>query len=152
MRNINTAQRRIYTLGYEGRDANAVFGILQTASIRTLLDVRLRPQSRRPGLSKSRLAEKCAELGITYVHDRDLGTPREMMDRVKSGDGYDEQIHEEYRRYLLSTQAEPLKSAGELALSSSTCLLCYELDAENCHRSIVAEELARQTGLTVHHL
>ena len=152
MSNTSTPQRGIYTLGYEGRDAKAVFGILQSAGIRTLLDVRLRPQSRRPGLSKSRLAQKCDELGITYVHDRDLGTPREMMDRVKSGDGYDEEIHEEYRRYLLSTQAAALKSAAGLALSSSICLLCYEADAGDCHRSIVAEELARQTGLTVHHL
>ena len=101
--------------------------------------------SQRAGLRKN--ATSSASLTFTTV----TSEPREM-DRVKSGDGYDEEIHEEYRRYLLSTQAAALKSAAGLALSSSICLLCYEADAGDCHRSIVAEELARQTGLTVHHL
>lgn len=149
---MKTDHKDIYTLGYEGRDADSVFATLKLAGVMTLLDVRLRPQSRKPGLSKSRLKARCAEDGITYVHDRDLGTPSDMMQRVKSGDGYNEEIHEEYRQYLLSRKTESLESARKLVLSSPTCLMCFEAEAENCHRRVVAEELARLTGLTVHHL
>lgn len=141
----------IYTLGYEGRAAADVLARLTDEKIRILLDVRYRPQSRKPGLSRSKLSEACSCLGIIYVHDRDLGTPPEMMTHVRAGGGYDEKLYEEYLSYLLS-KADALVSAIEHVTTAPTCLLCYEADAAQCHRRVVAEELARRTGLAVKHL
>ncbi|MCH8344301.1 MAG: DUF488 domain-containing protein [Planctomycetes bacterium] len=148
---VSHVHKVLFTLGYEGQTADEVFHRLEVAGVRILMDVRYRPQSRKSGLSKSNLAQTCAERGMIYVHDRDLGTPPEMMDHVKAGGGYDPDIYAEYQIYL-SSKEESLRSASERVRSMPTCLLCYEADANNCHRKIVAEELARRTGLTVEHL
>ena len=80
---VRHLQKVLFTLGYEGQTADEVFHRLEAAGVRILMDVRYRPQSRKSGLSKSNLAQTCAERGMIYVHDRDLGTPPEMMDHVK---------------------------------------------------------------------
>lgn len=147
----SSAPLLLYTVGYEGRSAKELLSRLKDAGVNTLLDVRYRPQSRKPGLSKTALARICAEYGIRYLHDRQLGTPPHLMERVRATSGYDDAVHEEYRGYLAG-KVEALKAAAEQSVTAPTCLLCYEADPNDCHRKIVAEELAARTGLTVQHL
>ena len=42
----------LYSIGYEKARLGDVVGALQAAGVKTLIDVRDRPQSRRPGLRK----------------------------------------------------------------------------------------------------
>ena len=141
----------LFTIGYEGRSASDVLARLKAADVRVLIDVRYRPNSRKPGLAKTGLARACEELGITYVHDRDLGTPPEMLDHVLSGAHYDDRTFAEYRRFL-STKEPSLEAASARVQEGPACLLCFEADASNCHRAVVAEVLAQRTGATVCHL
>jgi uncharacterized protein (DUF488 family) len=69
---------RLYTIGYERLLPEQLLAELQAAGVRRLIDVRFRPQSRRPGMSKTRLGERLAEHGIAYEHRRSLGTPADM--------------------------------------------------------------------------
>ena len=46
--------------------------------MRRLIDVRYRPQSRRAGMSKTRLGELLGDHGIAYEHRRALGTPPDI--------------------------------------------------------------------------
>lgn len=135
----------IYTVGYEGRTPDDVLSLLNSNNIEILLDVRIRPQSRKPGFSKRRLSELCEHSRISYKHMKELGTPREMMDRIKAGNGYDSDIFDEYKRYML-TQEESLESLALIATQNLTCLLCYELDANVCHRIIIAKEISKRLG------
>jgi hypothetical protein len=48
-------------------------------------------------------------------------------------------------------QAE-LAQAVSLAAGQRACLLCFERDHVNCHRSILAGLIAARTGLKVRHL
>ena len=48
------------------------------AGVERVIDVRYRPQSRRPGMSKTRLGDLLAEHGIAYEHRRALGTPPDI--------------------------------------------------------------------------
>lgn len=142
----------LYTIGYEGRSPEAFMDALRAAGVRTLLDARIRPQSRKPGFSKSALAKACEAAGLEYIHDRALGTPVEMMQRIKaSGKGYTTQFREAFRKHLLK-QTEALGAACETASASPTCLLCYEADPADCHRAVVAEEMAKRAGFKVQHL
>ena len=50
---------------------------LAAAGVATLIDVRDRPISRRPGFSKRQLAAAIEEAGMRYVHLQALGTPPE---------------------------------------------------------------------------
>ena len=54
---------------------------------------------------------------------------------------------------LAGTEAQAaLASLGERARREPVCLLCLEADPTHCHRTLVAEAVARDTGLAVNHL
>ena len=143
--------RALLTIGYEGKDASQLVRELVALEIDILLDVRYRPLSRKPGLSKRRLEESCLEVGIEYKHDRELGTPPDQMSHVRKNGGYDDTAREQYRTFLL-TREGPLNSASQLLKGSvRVCLLCYESDAQDCHRSVVAEEIGRRVNLVPRH-
>src|SRR5215467_6381538 len=67
----------LYTIGYEKALQQSVLAALAEAGVATLLDVRDRPISRRPGFSKRQLAAAIEEAGMHYVHLAALGTPPE---------------------------------------------------------------------------
>jgi len=75
----------IWTIGYERLLPPALAAELVTAGVQRVIDVRFRPQSRRPGMSKTRLAELLAEHGIAYEHRRALGTPANLRFLYRSG-------------------------------------------------------------------
>lgn len=140
----------LFTIGYQGRGVDDVLTRLKSSEIAVLIDVRYRPQSRKPGFSRTKLSQSCARIGIQYIHSRGLGTPPDMMRRLGVG-GYDAAGFREYRRYL-RTQSDALHDAERLLERGRCCLLCYEADASTCHRRVVAEELCRMCDAAVSHL
>jgi len=69
--------RRLYTIGYERALLGDVIAALSAVGVATVIDVRDRPISRRPGFSKRQLAAAVEEAGMRYVHLQALGTPPE---------------------------------------------------------------------------
>ncbi len=108
-----------------------------------VIDVRYRPQSRRPGMSKTRLAEKLADHRIAYEHRRALGTPADLRwlyknNRVDEGrDGFRAHVERE-------SAADLDALARELASGPRTALLCLEEDPAACHRSVLVDALRRR--------
>jgi uncharacterized protein (DUF488 family) len=141
----------LYSIGYEKARLADVVGALKAAGVATLIDVRDRPQSRRPGFSKRQLAAGLEEAGIAYVGLKALGTPPE---------GREANHKRQWERFwrivddkLATAEAElALQQAAEIASAGATCLLCYEADWHICHRSRVADILAARHGFTIHHL
>src|SRR6478609_6260719 len=76
---------RLWTIGYEKLLPGALVAELRAAGVRRVLDVRYRPQSRRPGMSKTRLGALLGEHGITYEARRGLGTPPDLRFLYRSG-------------------------------------------------------------------
>lgn len=138
----------IFTIGYEGRSPDDLFRSLVAAGVTMLIDSRWRPQSRKAGFSKSALQRECARRGIEYRHERDLGTPPEIMRHFRETGDYDWDAYQEFLR----TKATTVDSVAGVARRASICLLCYELDAAQCHRRFVAQELASRLKGTVRHL
>ncbi len=132
------------TIGYEGAPLDAVLGTLQAAGVGLLVDVRAVASSRRPGFSKRQLAAGLEGVGIGYLHLRSLGTPAEGRQAARAG------RHDELRRVYeahLATEGARKGLAELEALVASgrqVCLLCFERQAEHCHRSMVAERLGVQ--------
>ncbi|MDO9557091.1 MAG: DUF488 domain-containing protein [Coriobacteriia bacterium] len=133
----------ICTAGYEGRSADDLIELLSANSVQVVIDVRERPLSRKRGLSKSALSERLAAEGVDYIHMRELGNPKEYRDALKRGWAFEEFAMT--FRTLLSSQVEALELVEELALSKRACLLCFEADPAQCHRSLVAKVLAEMT-------
>jgi uncharacterized protein (DUF488 family) len=138
----------IYTIGYEGATLATVISTLKAAEIKTLIDVREMPVSRKPGFSKIAFAAALRAAGFEYVHLRRLGNPkpnRHLRDR--------HQFEMVFKAHLNGDAAKrELAEAERLAAGARACLMCFEADAADCHRTIVAEAMARNLGLDVHHL
>ena len=141
----------IHTIGYEKAAFADFLATLRGAAVRTVIDVRDLPLSRRPGFSKRSLAAALAEAGIGYVHLRALGTPpagREANRRKQWPLFW--QIVEQ--RLATGEAALDLARAAELAAASPSALLCYEADPATCHRCRVSDRLSARHGFAVHHL
>jgi uncharacterized protein (DUF488 family) len=139
----------VWTIGYEHLLPPALAAELQAAGIERVLDVRYRPQSRRPGMSKTRLGEMLADHRIAYEHRRALGTPADIRWLFKNRRVPEGRVA--YRRHLeANAAAEVDVLLDELRDGPRTALLCLEEDPADCHRRVLCEALAvREPGLVV---
>ena len=113
---------------------------LEAAGVERVIDVRFRPQSRRPGMSKTRLGLLLAERGIAYEHRRALGTPADLRFLYRSGRVAE--AADAFRAHVRASAAEELDLlAAELDAGPRTALLCLEADPAVCHRRVLATEL-----------
>jgi uncharacterized protein (DUF488 family) len=143
---------RLFTIGYEQTPAKAVLDELESAGVKLLVDVRAVASSRRPGFSKNQLASGLDERGISYLHLRGLGTPKEGREAARSGKF--DQLHKIYAAHLKTPQAkEELDELASLVEKSGpVCILCYERDHKHCHRQWIAEIIEDRDGVKVENL
>jgi uncharacterized protein (DUF488 family) len=141
----------LFTIGYEKARLADVVATLATAGVTTLIDVRDRPISRRPGFSKRQLAAAVEAAGMQYLHLQALGTPPEGREANRRRDW--PRFWDIVETKLATAEAElALQQAATVAGQGTSCLLCYEGDWRCCHRRRVAEILTDRHGVAVHHL
>ena len=141
---------QIFTLGYEGLSLAAFLRQLSAAGVETVVDVRDLPLSHKPGFSKRPLSEGLARAGIDYRHMKALGAPKPIRDRLRKT-GARSAFFKEFRAHLRG-QREALAELGEIVAGTSACLVCFEADPALCHRTVVAEAVAKKTGAAIRHL
>lgn len=136
----------VYTIGYGGRTRADLLALLAGTPVRTVVDVRLRPDRASMGLwTKARTPDKgiekvLADAGVGYVSLVELGNPfRELADWL-----------DRYRRLL--DAAGDLLTDRLAAVPAPYSLLCSEKRAADCHRRLIADHLARTAGAAVAHL
>jgi uncharacterized protein (DUF488 family) len=140
----------IYTLGYQGLSLDEYISLLKEHPIRLVIDVRAVAWSHKPGFAKSAMQSGLRDSGIDYLHLQSAGNPFR-----KDEDG--ENVMMKYRAYL-QKHPEPLdRIEVEIQQASknneSICLTCFEKAPQDCHRSIIAEQLlTRNPRLHVIHL
>lgn len=138
---------KIWTIGYERVGQSDFVAALKAAKIKTLIDVREVANSRRAGFSKKSLAAALDEAGITYVHMKALGTPKAGREAARKGDT--ETMRQIFEAKLVEPESQlALAGAAELAGKGRACLMCLEHDWRECHRTIVAQHLTDEFGLT----
>jgi uncharacterized protein (DUF488 family) len=134
---------RIWTIGYERLRPEALVAELEAAGVRRVIDVRYRPQSRRPGMSKTRLGERLADHRIVYEHRRALGTPADLRWLFKNN--RTDEGRAAFREHVEATAGADLDDlAAELDAAPPTALLCLEADPAVCHRRVLVEQLRRR--------
>jgi uncharacterized protein (DUF488 family) len=144
--------KKFFTIGYEQTPAKAVLDELERSGVKLLVDVRAVASSRRPGFSKNQLAAGLDERGISYLHLRGLGTPKDG--RVAARSGHFDILHKIYAKHLKTPQAkEELDELSTLVKKSGpVCILCYERDHRHCHRRWIAEIIEDRDKVTVENL
>ena len=139
------------TVGYQGATVHSFLRALREGRIELLVDVRAVASSRRPGFSKSALAANLEGAGIDYLHLRDLGTP--APGRAAARAGRHDEMRRIYRTHLKTEAArESLHVLEGIIRSRHVCLLCFEADPAQCHRTLVADALGAGVPLRVAHL
>jgi uncharacterized protein (DUF488 family) len=144
--------KKLFTIGYEQATAKSVLDELEQAGVKLLVDVRAVAASRRPGFSKNQLAAGLDERGISYLHLRGLGTPKDGREAARGGKF--DALHRIYARHLKTPQAreELDELSGLVRKSGPVCILCYERDHSLCHRRWIAEIIEERDEVRVENL
>jgi uncharacterized protein (DUF488 family) len=135
---------KYFTVGYGGRKPDDLVALLRSAGIRTLVDVRLRPDKANMGIfSLSKDPQKgikglLGKASIQYVSFIEMGNMfYGRPDWVQ-----------QYRQLI--------ERAGDLLLArlsevpGPACLMCAEKHAAECHRSMLGDYLKKQGHEVVH--
>ncbi len=134
-----------FTIGYGGRSPSEFLALLTKAGVKTVVDVRLRPDKASMGsFAKAKTADKGIEAllsskRIGYVSLPELGN-------VFLGDPDWPRLYHE-----LIDKAGDLLTRRLKEISEPFCLMCAEKRVAECHRKIIADYLVTQ-GHTASHL
>lgn len=153
------------TIGVYGFDEVSFLDGLMRDGITMLLDVRQRRGVRGPEYAwanSQRLQSSLAAAGIAYRHHRELAPTTELR-QLQYAEDARQRVGKRSRRELAASYvsrytAEILDHAdlnavvSELPATGAAALFCVERDPEACHRSLIAQRLAEQHGVTVRHL
>jgi uncharacterized protein (DUF488 family) len=157
--------KALATIGVYGFDQPAFLAALARARVTVLLDVRQRRGvrgSEYAWANSARLQAALAEAGIDYRHLKELAPTTELRqlqyaedDRLGVGKRSRVELAPAYReRYtheiLDQVDLEPI--VASMPEDGASALLCVERDPEACHRSLIADRLASEHGVSVRHL
>jgi uncharacterized protein (DUF488 family) len=160
-----TGVRTVVTIGVYGFDQAAFLAALARARVKVLLDVRQRRGvrgSEYAWANSARLQAALADAGIEYRHHKELAPTTELRrlqyaedDRLGVGKRSRVELAPEYRdRYTheILDQVDLQPIVASLPADGAAALLCVERDPQACHRSLIAERMASEHGVTVRHL
>lgn len=145
------AKNAIYTIGYEGLSVDRFFNILIQYGIQAIIDVRANPISRKYGFSKKSMEEISRKIGLTYYHFPKLGIDSSSRRNLSDYHSYQELFYR-YETSMLPKQKTEMKKLVLLLKQHPSTLLCYEKDANYCHRGRLAMKASENSGLKVIHI
>ena len=143
---------QLFTIGFAETSAAQFFGLLRSANVKRLIDVRLNNTSQLAGFTKRDdleffLREIC---GIEYRHEPKLAPTQEMLDAYKKRKGSWQTYEREFNELMATRAIERAVSQESIDFA---CLLCSEKKAAHCHRRLVAEYLeCHWSDLAITHL
>lgn len=134
----------LYTIGFTQKSAQQFFTLLAEQRVQMLVDIRLHPGGQLAGFTKQ------ADLpyflhglanGCRYKHLPELAPTKEILGEYRSDGDWPCYV----RRFesLMEQRRIPLALDRGLFDQFTCCLLCSEALADQCHRRLVAERLAR---------
>jgi len=135
---------QLLTIGYEGLNGSEFFNLLNDAGVEVLVDVRELPLSRKVPFSKNALSRQAELHGLQYRHIQALGCPRPIRNEYRESKDWD--WYSTHFLQYLSTQVNALEELKALSSVQRCCLMCYEADANFCHRLYVAQAVEALNG------
>jgi uncharacterized protein (DUF488 family) len=143
----------LYTIGHSTRTLEELIEALQAHSIKTLVDIRAFPASRRlPHFNRESLEKTLPAAGIQYVWMKALGGHRKKIRQDSPNIALRNDSFRNYADYMLT--AEFAAAASELialAGRSRTAYMCAERVYFHCHRMMVSDWLVAH-GHEVQHI
>ena len=156
----------IVTIGVFGFAEEEFFAALQQAQVDTFCDIRQRRGVRGAAYAfcnSNRLQARLAEMGIGYLHRKDLAPTTAVRQIQHEADKANEVAKRQrsklgevfisaYETEILAI-FEPQSLLDDLQPDARVlALFCVEREPDACHRSLVAAKLQRDLGVGVEHI
>ena len=154
------------TIGVYGWDAERFFAALRAAEVDTFCDIRRRRGVRGAEYAfanSARLQDRLAEMGVRYIHRRDLAPSLEVRSQQVAADRAARTAKRQratlspaFAEAYMREQLRDFDSTAFIADLGTTArivaLFCVEREPAACHRSLLADRLAKDLGLPARHL
>ncbi len=157
---------RIVTIGVYGFDEQSFFEALLDAKVDTFCDIRLRRGMRGSTyafVNSTYLQKRLGESGILYLHLKELAPSQDIREKQQQEDkklGIAKRTRKELSQAFIQAYEQEcltnfdsddfIKRTGPDA--KVVGLFCVEREPEACHRSLVAQKLARDLNIGVEHI
>jgi len=143
----------IYTIGHSTRTLEELVAALKVHGIRTLVDIRSFPMSRRlPHFNSESLEIVLPSHGISYVWMKELGGRRKKIRDDSPNIGLRNDSFRNYADYMLTDGfargiERLLEEAGA---NSNVAIMCAERVYFRCHRMLVSDYLTAHGHKVLH--
>jgi len=143
---------RLFTIGHSNRSLDSLLDLLHNYGIQQLVDVRSTPSCRDFSVfNRNSLAATLEEEGIAYAWlGRELGDQRrskpQSPHQALATDGF-----RAYADHMSSSLFEDgISRLISIASQTPTAIMCAEREANQCHRSLIADYLLLNNWRIVH--
>lgn len=142
----------LYTIGHSTRTLDELIAALRAHEIKTVVDIRAFPMSRRlPRFNRDSLEQSLPEAGIRYLWMKSLGGYRKKVLEDSPHIALRNQSFRNYADYTLTPEFE--QAMAELiatAEESRTAYMCAERVYFRCHRMLVSDWLVTRGHEVLH--
>jgi uncharacterized protein (DUF488 family) len=157
---------KVVTIGVYGFTEDGFFGALEEGGVDVLCDIRARRGVRGRAYAfanAKRLQDRLEKKGIRYVYRKELAPSEAVRFCQKAADRQDGVKKRERTQlspgFVQAYEAHCLNGFDARAFveglgtpATALALLCVERVPQACHRLLVGERIAADTGITLEHL
>jgi uncharacterized protein (DUF488 family) len=145
-------KKAIWTIGHSTRSLEEFVALLSSFSIKTLVDIRNYPGSRRyPHFNKESLEVSLPSKQVNYLHLKELGGRRRPAPNSVNT-AWRNEAFRGYADYMETDNfSKAIESLEAIAESERTAYMCSEALWWSCHRALVSDFL-KSKGWTVMHI
>lgn len=138
-------------MGHSTRSAEEFAELLQAHVIRTLVDVRAFPASKRfPQFNRGELAEQMKGIGVEYRHLPALGGRRTPIHDSKNS-AWKNASFRAYADHMETREFEAgIREVQLMVEVSTTAIMCAEALWWKCHRGLIADYLKSKNYEVIH--
>ena len=142
----------LYTIGHSIRTLEELIAALRAHEIRTLVDIRAFPMSRRlPQFNRESLEQTLPAAGIRYLWMKALGGYRRKILEESPNIALRNDSFRNYADYMLTPEFEQaMAELTALAEDSPTAYMCAERLYFRCHRMLVSDWLVAHKHEVLH--
>jgi uncharacterized protein (DUF488 family) len=143
----------VFSLGFSNRDWEPSEAMFKAYRLEAIVDIRTVPRSRHtPQFNQEALSRALPEIGIDYVHVKELGGFRKPSAELSANAGWRNASFRGYADYMQTNGFEQgLHRLIALLRERRTAFACTEAVFWRCHRALVSDALLVR-GLSVGHI
>jgi uncharacterized protein (DUF488 family) len=142
----------LYTIGHSTRPIKELIEVLHAHVMKTLVDIRAFPMSRRlPQFNRESLEKSLPAVEIQYVWMKSLGGYRKKILDASPNIGLRNESFRNYADYMLTPEFEHATSELiAMAEQDPTAYMCAERVYFRCHRMLVSDWLVAHDHQVLH--